>query len=76
MMENSLALGIWINDKKKLGTILKLDDIKVPRKSTDMYKEGDIVETKCWGFKGLHKCLLAKIGGKIAILILSIFFKK
>ncbi|XP_060551867.1 uncharacterized protein LOC132713334 [Ruditapes philippinarum] len=29
-----------------------------------MYKEGDIVETKCWGFKGLHKCLLAKIGGE------------
>ena len=68
----TLALGLWIKDKPVLGSIIRLKDIEVPRKDFEKYEEGEIVDMRCRGFKGIHKCLLGRIGGKFIFNLSSI----
>ncbi|XP_053391422.1 uncharacterized protein LOC128554200 [Mercenaria mercenaria] len=57
-----IAMVVWIDDKPMTSGIIRLTEIRSPRKELKECKEGEIVLAKCCGFTGNHQCLLARIG--------------
>ena len=59
--EKCYAVFLWLAEKQI--SVGKLSSVR-ERRAWDEYKVGDLLEAKCWGFRGWHKAELLAVGSK------------
>ena len=65
MDDCQFVLVKWINENN--GSVIRMTNIKVPRKPFYDYKVGDIVTAVCPGFPGHHEAVLVGIARKFQL---------